>query len=185
MKSSLSTLANDITITRLILAWAGLAFMADDRWPIAFVLLFIAIMLDIVDGVVARKLDQVSRQGIFLDVMADKIVIISTFLMLGFKIQPLFFYLGLLMLAREYVMDTIRSIAASNQIVIPADRLSKIKGVLFMTSMLLMIGNHAFLANMAINTILLQFSVLMAVAGMIIAYVSLVRCFILHRTALE
>ena len=89
------------------------------------------------------------------------------------------------MLAREYIMDTMRSIAASNQIVIPADRLSKLKGVLFMTSMLLMIGNHAFLSNMAVNTVVLQLSVLMAVTGMIVASVSLVRCFILHRTALE
>ena len=91
MKSILLTLANDITIARLILAWVGLALMASDCWSMAFLLLLVAVMLDSVDGAVARKLDQVSRQGIFLDVMADKIVIISTFLMIGFKIQPFFF----------------------------------------------------------------------------------------------
>ncbi|MBK1717249.1 hypothetical protein CKO27_06255 [Thiocystis violacea] len=76
MKSILLTLANDITITRLILAWVGLALMASDCWSMAFLLLLVAVMLDSVDGAVARKLDQVSRQGIFLDVMADKILII-------------------------------------------------------------------------------------------------------------
>lgn len=178
------TVASYITITRLAIALAGFVFMVLDKWSAAFALIFLATTLDIVDGQVARRFHQVSKQGVYLDIMVDKIVILATFFFIGMSIDVLFFYLGILLLVREYMMDTMRSIAASNHVVIPADRLSKIKGVLLMTSMLMVIGNYAFTYDLVMSSMLQTSGNILAVAGTLVAYVTLVRFVITHRNAL-
>lgn len=184
MASKYLTVANSITITRLVIALTSFVFMVLDQWSTAFVLLFLATILDIADGQVARRLHQVSKQGVFLDIMVDKIVILATFFFIGMRIEVLFFYLGILLLVREYIMDTMRSIAASNHVVIPADRLSKIKGVLLMTAMLIVIGNFAFTSNLVANSMLQTSGTLLAVTGTLLAYVTLVRFLVAHRKVL-
>jgi CDP-diacylglycerol---glycerol-3-phosphate 3-phosphatidyltransferase len=178
------TVASYVTISRLLMALIGVVLMAADGWLAAFVIIFVAVMLDIIDGKLARKLNEVSKLGVFLDIMVDKIVIICTYLMIGVKIDAIFFYLGLLMIVREYTMDTMRAIAASNNEVIPADRLSKIKGVLFMTAMLVAIGNYVFMPNETASAVVRQLGVLMATIGMTLAYFTLARFFVLHRAVL-
>lgn len=178
------TVANRITAARLAIALVSFVFMTFNWWQTAFLLIFMATILDIVDGQAARRLHQVSKQGVFLDIMVDKIVIISTFLFIGVSIDVLFFYLGILMLVREYMMDTMRALAASNSIVITADKLSKIKGILFMTAMLTMIGNQAFVADPWPHAVLRTAGIVLAIAGLLLAYVSLARCLIRHRTNL-
>ena len=69
--------------------------MMNHVWSSAFALILLAVILDIVDGKVARKRNEVSTGGIYLDVMADKIVIIATYLILGLQVHRAFFYLGM------------------------------------------------------------------------------------------
>lgn len=178
------TIASYITIARLMLALISFVLMIRDQWSAAFPLIFVAIILDMVDGKVARQWRQVSTQGVFLDIMADKITIISAFFIIGLKIDILFFYLGLFMLAREYAMDTMRAIAASHGIVIPADRFSKIKGVLFMTAILLMIGSHAFSFSAPIDHGLQQTGIIMAITGMLLAYYTMIRFLMMHKQSI-
>ncbi|WP_295434035.1 hypothetical protein [uncultured Thiodictyon sp.] len=77
-----------------------------------------------------------------------------------------------------------RALAASNNIVIAADKLSKIKGVLFMTAMLTMIGTQAFVADPRPTAVLRAAGTVLAVTGLLLAYVSLTRVLIRHRTEL-
>jgi CDP-diacylglycerol--glycerol-3-phosphate 3-phosphatidyltransferase len=172
---------NKLTLIRLLIAIVGFVLIILDFWVYAFNLILIAVILDIVDGKVARFFKETSKQGIFLDVMADKIVIITTFLLIGIKINIAFFYLGLLMLLREYSIDTMRSIAAASNNVISADRFSKIKGVIFMFSMLVMIGNYVFFKN---NIFVQQSMVILASFGMLLAYITLLRFFFMYKKQL-
>lgn len=173
--------ANIITIIRLFLAFLGFVLMIKDYWVIATILIIVAVLMDIIDGRLARKLNQVTKQGVFLDVMADKIVIISTFLIIGVKINIIFFYLGILMLIREYAIDTMRSIAASKHQVISADKFSKIKGVLFMVSMLGMLVNKIYFEN---NEFSQNVFIVVSLLAMILAYVTLIRFFIKYKKIL-
>lgn len=173
---------NLITVGRLLLAVASFAIVLFfDAWSVAGIIILIAVLLDILDGRIARHLSQVTKEGIFLDVMADKIVIISTFLIVGLKINIVFFYLGILMLIREYAMDTMRGIAASKHQIISADKYSKIKGVLFMVAMLGMIWNKILLEN---NDLLQDLFVVIAVFAMILAYITLARFFFKYKNLL-
>lgn len=172
---------NLITIARLFIAFTGFLLMIFDQWLLAAVLILVAVLMDVADGRMARRLNQVTKQGVFLDVMADKIVIISTFLIIGVKINIIFFYLGILMLVREYTMDTMRSIAASQNKVISADKFSKIKGIIFMSAMLGMLWFKAL--NLADNLWQNSFIILASI-GMIMAYITLVRFFIKYKDLL-
>jgi CDP-diacylglycerol---glycerol-3-phosphate 3-phosphatidyltransferase len=169
---------NAITFGRLLIAVAGFVLMFLDMWIAAFGFLLISILMDVLDGKVARKVNQVTNQGIFLDVMVDKIVIIATYIVIGVKLNSLFLYLGLLMLLREYTMDTMRSIAASRNKVIMADKFSKIKGVLFMLAMIVVIANHAFLG---FNYYLEMSMNIIATLAMVMAYLTLGRFFIKYK----
>lgn len=165
---------NLITLGRLVLAVVSFGFMIFGQWFIAGIMILVAVLMDVVDGKVARKFNQVTSQGVFLDIMADKIVIISTYLIIGLNINVYFFYLGILMLIREYSIDTMRSIAASRNKVISADKFSKIKGVLFMISMLGMIWNYVVFNNNE-NWQLLFLA--LASLAMLMAYITLIRFF--------
>lgn len=168
------------TMGRLIVAIISFIMMFLGNWITASILIFVAVIMDILDGRLARRLKQVTKQGVYLDIMVDKIVIISTFLIIGFKINPIFFYFGLLILLREYTMDTIRTIAASEKIVISADKFSKIKGVFYMTAMVGMVINFGTLNIEIIQSTM----VVLAICGLILAYISLVRIFLKHKKIL-
>jgi CDP-diacylglycerol--glycerol-3-phosphate 3-phosphatidyltransferase len=186
MKPKVLNIPNRITCLRLIIAIISFVLMLTNKWVPAFILILIAVLLDIIDGKVARKLGQVTTQGVFLDIMVDKIVIISTFLIIGLKINRIFFYLGILMLIREYSIDTMRAIAASNRKVITSDKLSKIKGILFMTSMILMIGNYTLnYSHTPLSITVTYVAIIMAIIGIIFSYLTLVRFIRSYRKIIE
>jgi len=167
-----------VSFGRLLIAIVSFILMFLDIWLLASILLLISLLMDILDGILARKLKQVTNAGIYLDVMVDKIVIISTFMIVGIKLNVVFFYLGLLMLLREYGIDTMRSIVASKNKVISADKFSKIKGVLFMVAMLGVIFNYA----LSINSQVIEHAVVsIGILAMILAYITLIRFFIKYK----
>ncbi|MFQ5543140.1 MAG: CDP-alcohol phosphatidyltransferase family protein [Nitrospiria bacterium] len=171
---------NRLTFIRLILAYIGFTAMMLDHWVTTFFLILTSVLLDAVDGKVARHLMQVSKSGIFLDVMVDKVVIISTFLLIGYKFDPRFFYLGLLMILREYTMDTMRSIAASQQKIISADFFSKLKGVILMIAMVGAIGNRAFFRNIQLELAMVS----IGAVGMTLSYMTLGRFYLKYKALL-
>jgi cardiolipin synthase len=78
------TIPNLITIMRFLLV-PGVVFAlltGEMRW--AFVGFVIAGVSDAVDGFIARHFDQQSELGAYLDPMADKLLLVSVFVVLGF-----------------------------------------------------------------------------------------------------
>ena len=77
------TLPNLISVIRLLLVpvFLWLVFGADEiGW--AGVLLGVIGATDWIDGYLARRLDQVSEVGKFLDPLADKLIVLSTLVIL-------------------------------------------------------------------------------------------------------
>ncbi len=126
------TLANILTLSRLALtpiiillvyvpeAWA--------RW-LAFGLFIVGGISDCVDGWVARRFQQVSPLGTYLDPVVDKIVLLSLFFTLSdLRLLPL--WISLLMLARELLVDGVRSAGAITGQVVGANFMGKTKATL-------------------------------------------------------
>ncbi len=77
------TLPNFLTLLRIIAIPVFLTLLARNNYAAAFVLLVGAGVTDVVDGSVARLTDSRSSLGAVMDPIADKLLLLSSFLMLG------------------------------------------------------------------------------------------------------
>lgn len=108
-------LANIVSVSRIFVAFAAIALLyVDTTWAyiLAFILTAIAFAMDGLDGYLARKLNQSSEWGSVLDILGDRIVEVSywiVFAVLGW-ISILF---PLICVARAFTTDGIRSVALS------------------------------------------------------------------------
>lgn len=84
------TLSTLITIARIVLTPFIVIAMVHHQWGLAFWLFVIASLCDVLDGNLARLLNQQTFLGACLDPLADKILLISCFFTLTFIDTPLF-----------------------------------------------------------------------------------------------
>ncbi len=78
------TVPNILTFTRILLTPLLMWFLVHHKLNYALVVFFIAGMTDGLDGLIARLLHQKSRFGAILDPLADKFLLVSSFLLLGY-----------------------------------------------------------------------------------------------------
>lgn len=109
----------------------------------------LASFTDFLDGHIARKRNIVTNFGKFMDPLADKMLVFATLLILLERGRLVVFGVSLaftvtLILAREFAIMGIRVIAASNNVVIAASKLGKLKTVsqMLMIIVLLFIGQE-------------------------------------------
>ena len=77
------TLANILTIFRMVMIPFFVMAAAYDRPDLALLIFFVAGVTDILDGFIARFFDQKSALGAILDPMADKLMLTSAFVALA------------------------------------------------------------------------------------------------------
>jgi len=78
------TIPNFITIFRFLLVPAVIWALLSDDVIWALVCFVVAGISDGIDGFIARHFDQRSELGAYLDPMADKLLLVSVFVVLGF-----------------------------------------------------------------------------------------------------
>jgi cardiolipin synthase len=77
-----SQLPNALTISRIILTVPIVYYLLKEQYPTALIILLIAGGTDSLDGWVAKRFNFQSRLGSILDPLADKILLISSFVTL-------------------------------------------------------------------------------------------------------
>ena len=106
-------MANIVTLSRIILAFIALGLLylnSPVAYIIAFLLTGIVIWFDGLDGFLARKLNEASRIGALLDILGDRIVECTywiVFACLGW----VWVGVPLIVLTRGFITDGIRSLA--------------------------------------------------------------------------
>ncbi len=128
------TLPNLLSLFRIALV-PFLAYLLAFTDPVSCALsalVFIAASLtDMLDGYLARRNKSVSDFGKLLDPLADKLLVVTSLIMLAAIDRPGDAYvpvwLVVIIVAREVAVTVLRSIALSEGIVIPADELGKYK----------------------------------------------------------
>lgn len=132
------TLPNILTLSR-ILAVPLLAFLL--WWPdwefgygLAFALYCLMGITDYFDGYLARSSGTVSKLGIFLDPIADKIMVAAVILVLtaqgilrGPYVGDMHVIAGLVILVREIAVSGLREFLGGLQVSVPVSRLAKWK----------------------------------------------------------
>jgi CDP-diacylglycerol--glycerol-3-phosphate 3-phosphatidyltransferase len=91
---------------------------------LAFVIFGLAAITDVIDGRVARARGEVTPLGIFMDLTADK-VLVAGVLVAMVEVNLLPTWLVATLLIRELVVQGVRQVAASADVVISARRLGK------------------------------------------------------------
>lgn len=81
----LLTIPNLITLFRFFLVPAVVFALLSEAYGWALACFVVAGLSDGVDGYLARKLDQRSELGAYLDAIADKLLLVSVFVVLGFE----------------------------------------------------------------------------------------------------
>lgn len=137
-------LPNKLTVARMIAVPFFIVLYLYDFKIAAFVLFIAASFTDMLDGKIARKHNLVTNFGKIMDPLADKILVYSAFcLMVQSGLVPAWMFI--IILAREFVVSGMRTVAASEGIVIAAGMSGKIKTVLQMIAvpLLLLVGVFA------------------------------------------
>lgn len=80
-------LANKITIFRILLIPFFIALILYSKWAMALGVFFVAAVSDGVDGYIARRWSQRTELGKMLDPLADKLLVVSAFIVLSVNSQ--------------------------------------------------------------------------------------------------
>ncbi|NLY81598.1 MAG: CDP-diacylglycerol--glycerol-3-phosphate 3-phosphatidyltransferase [Clostridiales bacterium] len=131
-------LPNKLTIARVIaVPFFIVAFLLEWYLP-AFLIFVIASFTDFLDGKIARDRGLVTNFGKIMDPLADKILVYSAFcLFVESGVVP--GWMLIVILAREFAVAGMRTVAASEGIVIAAGMSGKIKTVLQMLTVPILI----------------------------------------------
>lgn len=130
------TLPNLLTLSRIMAVPLLAAFLWWPGWALgyalAFALYLLAAVTDYFDGYLARAQGTVSKLGIFLDPIADKIMVAAVILILvGTRdIAGLNVIAALIILLREIAVSGLREFLGGIQVSVPVSRLAKWKTTL-------------------------------------------------------
>jgi len=98
VSSKIFTLANVVSVVRLMAIPVFLVLVVQDRLITAFVLLVAAVLTDFVDGMIARSMNQITKLGQFLDPFADRLFIAATVIALAIQdVVPWWFVVAVML----------------------------------------------------------------------------------------
>ena len=131
------SLPNILTLSRIVTVPVLVALLWYPGWELGWLLGFALYCLmgitDYFDGYLARAQGAVSRLGIFLDPIADKIMIVAVILMLvgtrhdAASITGIHLIPALVILLREIAVSGLREFLAGLQVSVPVSQLAKWK----------------------------------------------------------
>ena len=127
--ASIATLPNLLGIGRIAATPLIMGLLLADAPGtdlMAALLFIVAALSDILDGWIARRRDQVSALGVFMDLAADKVLVAGVLIaMVEVGLVPT--WIAATILIREFVVQAVRQLAAAEDVVISARGLGKAK----------------------------------------------------------
>jgi len=112
----------------------------------ASILFILASITDGLDGYLARKRNQITTMGMLLDPIADKIMVTAALIALvAYEPGIVKVWIAVVIIAREFLVSGLRSIASSEGFTIQASDLGKLKTVSQIVSVVsAMLAHHWF-----------------------------------------
>lgn len=135
-------LANKLTMLRIFLVPIFLIFIAVKGIPygtiVATLIFIIASLTDQLDGYIARSRNQITTFGKFMDPLADKLLVTAALISLV-ELQIVPGIAAIIIIAREFAVSGLRTIAASEGTVISASWWGKLKTIIQIIAILLLL----------------------------------------------
>ena len=152
------TTANKITLFRMLLIPIFVILMLvsfKGSGLLALLIFIIASISDSVDGYVARKYNQITTFGKFMDPLADKLLVTSAILIFVERGQ-IPSWAAFLIIAREFAVTALRLVAVDSGIVIAAGFSGKVKTavtMVFLCVMMTPLHSLMLLPWLSVNTV--------------------------------
>lgn len=141
MGARLTTPANLLGLLRIALTPVVIVLLVlpfPGSGLIAFVIFVVAALTDYLDGRVARARGEVSSFGVFMDLTADKVLVAGVLIaMVQVGVVPAWIVATILI--REFVIQGVRQLAASDNVIIPARALGKSKTLTTLAAMAILL----------------------------------------------
>ncbi len=138
--------ANKLTMLRFVLAvlFIVLFYMEAPIYQIAaFIVFILAAVTDFFDGYIARKYNQITKLGKLTDPLADKVLVFSALILFVEK-GLIWGWPVIIILSRDLMIGIFRGVAASQNVVIAADNLGKVKTVFQLVAIVIILFGLAF-----------------------------------------
>ena len=168
---------NFLSLLRILLIFPIIYFLQTEWYVLAASLFFVSSLTDYFDGYLARKYAIESELGAFLDLIADKILVIAILVWLVFLFaNQALTIISILIILREIIITSFRYYLVSNNAnpeLIKANKYGKLKTAFQFFSILLLILSPS-LSNFYLNIslILLSVSVLLSYFSLIIYFMN-------------
>ena len=133
-------LPNKLTIARMVMVplfMIALLINTPVSRIIATVIFALASLTDMLDGQIARKYNMVTNFGKLMDPLADKVLTAAAMICLV-ELGDLAAWIAVVIIFREYLITGLRSVAASENIVVAANIWGKVKTVCQMIALMLL-----------------------------------------------
>jgi CDP-diacylglycerol--glycerol-3-phosphate 3-phosphatidyltransferase len=136
---------------------------------LAAVVYSVCALTDWVDGWLARISDKVTTLGKFLDPLADKVIVLSALVMLV-RLGRVPVWVVVVIVAREFLISGLRTIAASEGLLISASQGGKWKTSLQLTGIICLMLHYHFAIDYLFGTAMTDFQAV----GTTLVYLSLI-----------
>ncbi|MBU3107085.1 CDP-diacylglycerol--glycerol-3-phosphate 3-phosphatidyltransferase [Clostridium gasigenes] len=157
-------LANKLTMLRIFLVPLFLIFIAAQGIPfgtfIATIIFIIASLTDQLDGYIARSRNQVTTFGKFMDPLADKLLVTAALISLvGMQVIPS--WAAVIIIAREFAVSGLRTLAASEGKIISASYWGKVKTVIQIIAIVALliqasVGTSKYLTSLVVGNVFME-----------------------------
>lgn len=152
---------------------------------IVLIIFILASVTDAIDGHIARSRNLVTDFGKFLDPLADKLLVTCAMLMLMDE-GRLWGWVVAIILAREFAVTGLRSVAAANGVVIAASKYGKLKTISQMVMIVVLLLNNFPFSIIYIHTgVAIRFDYFLIVVATLLTIISGIDYFIKNKEALK
>ncbi|MHB8874965.1 MAG: CDP-diacylglycerol--glycerol-3-phosphate 3-phosphatidyltransferase [Myxococcaceae bacterium] len=165
-------LPNMLTLGRILVIplFVWWTYDADPLYSLLAALLFtLAAVTDVVDGFLARRWNLVTVVGKFMDPLADKLIVMAAMVMMV-RLGRIPAWVVIILLSREFIVSGLRTIAASEGMVIAAGQEGKWKTSLQLVGIIALVVHYTHHVDMVFATYDVNFNSV----GQVLIYLSTV-----------
>ena len=155
---------NALTVLRLLLTPCFALLLGQGRRREALAVLALAALSDALDGYLARKNNQITTFGKFMDPLADKLLVCSAMICLV-DLHRIPSWIVIVIVAREFIISGFRLIAAEKGVVIAASYWGKFKTVSQMFMVILLVFDLGGIFD-TLGTVLMWAALLLTVISL-------------------
>ena len=168
----MNNIPNKLTMIRVILIPFFVIFMLWKGIPhnnvIAAVIFILACITDYLDGYLARKYNETTTFGKFMDPLADKLLVCSALICFAADpncVMPV--WAAIIIIAREFIISGFRLVAVEKGIVIAANYWGKVKTFVQMAMSIVLVFHFTYDMFRMIESILIYASVILTVISLV------------------